>query len=275
MFIMYKVIIIIFIFLISCSKNEEEIPSFITVNEFELISTSISGSSTKNISDVWFYVNDSLQGIYELPATFPVLKNGINNVRLKAGIKVNGISSTRVAYPFFTSYLDTIEFIDNNNIQIAPIINYNDNYNYIIEDFEGSGTIIDSTLSSEIDFSIETGIEGNKYGYARLDTPNITFECALDEYMLPQQGISVYLEMDYKCNSEFQIGIYSNYNQSVEKNDLLFVTPKEEWSKIYVNLTPTVSGSIGANSFRIYINQRRPLENSFSEICFDNIKIIY
>ena len=272
---MNKFIIIFFIFLISCSKNDVEIPTFITVNEFELSSTSISGSNSQNISDVWFYVNDSLQGVYELPASFPVLKTGINNVRLKAGIKVNGISSTRVTYPFFSSYLDTIEFIGNNNILISPIINYNDSYNYIIEDFEGSGTIIDSTLSSEMDFSVETASNGNKYAYARIDTPNITFECALDEYVLPQQGASVYLEMDYKCSSEFQIGVYSNYNQSVEKNDLLFVTAKDEWSKIYVNLTPTVSSSIGANSFRIYINQRRTSNNSFSEIYFDNIKIIY
>ena len=272
---MYKFIIIIFIFLISCSKNEQEIPTYITINEFNLSSTSVSGSNSKNISDVWFYVNDSLQGIYELPAMFPVLKTGLNNVRLKAGIKVNGISSTRVAYPFFTSYLDTIQFSENNNILISPNINYSDNYNYIIEDFEGSGTIIDSTLSSEIDFSIEISEQGNNYAYARVDTPNITFECALDEFNLPQQGASVYLEMDYKCNSEFQIGVYSNYNQSVEKNDLLFVTPKEEWSKIYVNLTPTVSSSIGANSFRIYFNQRRLTNNSFAEIYFDNIKIIY
>jgi hypothetical protein len=98
---MNKFIIIFFIFLISCSKNDVEIPTLITVNEFELSSTSISGSNSQNISDVWFYVNDSLQGVYELPASFPVLKTGINNVRLKAGIKVNGISSTRVTYPFF------------------------------------------------------------------------------------------------------------------------------------------------------------------------------
>ena len=62
---MYKFIIIIFIFLISCSKNEQEIPTYITINEFNLSSTSFSGSNSKNISDVWFYVNDSLQGIYE------------------------------------------------------------------------------------------------------------------------------------------------------------------------------------------------------------------
>jgi len=271
---MKNFLIIILLAFISCTKSNN-IPSYISISDIELNSSNISGANTENISDVWFYINDSLQGIYELPASFPVLNRGVNNIRVKGGVKANGISSTRIAYPFFTSYFDTINFIEDQNIVLNPIIEYNTSFNYIIEDFEGSGTIVDSTLSSEIDFSIKSDDNGNNYAYARLDTPYINFEVALDDLVLPQQGANVYLELDYKCNVEFQIGVYSNFNQQVEKNDLLFVTAKDQWSKVYVNLTPIVSSSIGANTFKIYINQRRPTNTSFAEIFFDNIKIIY
>ena len=47
------------------------------------------GSITENITDVWVYIEDNLQGVYEIPVEFPVLEEGIKNIRVKAGIKAN------------------------------------------------------------------------------------------------------------------------------------------------------------------------------------------
>ena len=38
------------------------------------------------------YIENQLQGVYELPAKFPVLETE-SRIRIKAGIKNNGISS--------------------------------------------------------------------------------------------------------------------------------------------------------------------------------------
>jgi len=265
-------IILIFIF-ISCNK-EEEIPSYIGINDFNLTSNSSFGENTENITDVWIYIDENLQGVYEIPVTFPVLNKGLQNIRIKAGVKANGIASTRIQYPFYTSYLDTVELVENETINILPSFSYNSSFDAIVEDFESSGTIIDSTINSEIDFTIQQN-NSNHYGYALIEEPNINFEISTQELILPQQGAPVYLEIDYKSSTEFLVGMYINYSQDVVRRDLLWVTPKQEWNKIYINLTQTVSESIGAESFKVFLNMRRNEPSLSEEINFDNLKILY
>ena len=257
----------------SCNK-EEEIPSFIEINEINLTSNSSFGEDTENITDIWIYIDENLQGVYEIPATFPVLNKGLQNIRIKAGVKANGIASTRIQYPFYTSYLDTVELIENETINISPSFAYNSSFDAIVEDFESSGTIIDSTINSEIDFTVQQN-NGNQYGYALIEDPNINFEISTQELILPQQGAPVYLELDYSSTTEFLVGMYINYSQDVVRRDLIWVTPKQEWNKIYINLTQTVSESLGAESFKIFLNMRRTDPSLSEEINFDNIKILY
>lgn len=265
--------LLIFLSIISCEKKDNT-PSFIRVNTVNLNNNEDFGSSTENITDVWVYLEDNLQGVYEIPVEFPVLDEGVKNIRIKAGVKANGIASTRIQYPFYTSYLDTIDLVKDDVVEITPDFSYNEAFEAIIEDFENSGTIIDSTLSSEIDFTIIDDNQ-NSYGFAEIVSPNINFEIATQELTLPQQGAPVYLELDYKSTTEFIVGMYINYPQEVVKSELIWVTSKDEWNKIYINLTQTVSESIGALSFKVFINMRRNDSSTLEEISFDNIKILH
>jgi len=271
-----KIFLIILVFSIfSCSKENSSTPAYVEINNVNLLTDPNFGESTENITDIWFYVDDILQGVYEIPVQFPILEKGTKNIRIRAGVKANGISSTRIQYPFYSSYTDTIELNEDESISIFPEFTYNNTHQAIIEDFESSGTIIDSTLNSEIDFSIITEDQENYYAYAKIDTPNINFEVSTQDLILPQQGAPVYLEIDYKCSTEFLVGVYVNYSQNVEKKDLIWVTSKEDWNKIYINLTQTISESIGAESFKVFLNMRRMGANYSEEISFDNVKILY
>jgi hypothetical protein len=270
--ITYKIFIFLFIF-ISCEKDDK-IPSYLKVNNVNLNYNQNFGSITKNITDVWVYIEDNLQGVYEIPVEFPVLEDGIKNIRVKAGIKANGIASTRIQYPFYSSFLDTINLVKDETIEIFPTFSYNDAFDAIIEDFENSGTTVDSTISSEIDFTIVNEDE-NKYAFAEIISPLINFEIATQDLTLPQQGAPVYLELDYKSSTEFLVGMYINYPQDVVKSELVWVTSKQDWNKIYINLTQTVSESIGAQSFKVFINMRRNDPSSNEEISLDNIKVLY
>ena len=69
--------------------------------------------------------------------------------------------------------------------------------------------------------------------------------------------------------------MYINYPQDVVKSELVWVTSKQDWNKIYINLTQTVSESIGAQSFKVFINMRRNDPSSNEEISLDNIKVLY
>ena len=215
-----RIILFILVLLIfSCSKENNNIPSYVKIDNINLLSSPNFGENTENITDVWFYVDDNLQGVYEIPVQFPILNDGIQNIRIKAGVKANGIASTRIQYPFYNSYIDTIELNQNQSISISPEFTYNDSYQAIIEDFESAGTIIDSTLNSEIDFLIISDNQ-NHYALAKIDTPNINFEASTQNLTLPQQGAPVYLEIDYKCSTEFLVGMYVNYSQNVEKKEI-------------------------------------------------------
>tara|TARA_B100001758_G_scaffold180221_1_gene156967 strand:+ start:209 stop:1036 length:828 start_codon:yes stop_codon:yes gene_type:complete len=270
--ITYKIFIFLFIF-ISCEKDDK-IPSYLKVNNVNLNYNQNFGSITENITDVWVYIEDNLQGVYEIPVEFPVLEEGIKNIRVKAGIKANGIASTRIQYPFYSSFLDTINLVKDETIEIFPTFSYNDAFDAIIEDFENSGTTVDSTISSEIDFTIVNEDE-NKYAFAEIVSPLINFEIATQDLTLPQQGAPVYLELDYKSSTEFLVGMYINYPQDVVKSELVWVTSKQDWNKIYINLTQTVSESIGAQSFKVFFNMRRNDPSSNEEISLDNIKVLY
>ena len=76
--------LLIVLVLSSCQKEDKvDIPTYLKIDNIALD----EGNTTSNITDAWVYVNDQLQGVYELPAKFPVLEEEIQTVRIKAGIK--------------------------------------------------------------------------------------------------------------------------------------------------------------------------------------------
>ena len=267
--ITYLIILSIFS---SCHKEGDDvIPTYLKIDNVVLI----EANTNSNITDAWVYVNDQLQGVYELPAMFPLLEDGIQKVRVKAGIKVNGIASSRIAYPFYTSYFEDITFIQNETQSITPVVSYLDSINYFLEDFEGTGVNIEETAISDTNL-INIFDGDNNYGVGVLSDSLFTFEIATDELNdLPQSGAPVFLELDYKSNTQFLVGVYVNDPQSVEQKDLLWITPKQDWNKIYVNLTSIISEGINASSFKVFIGMKRDFSLEKNELYFDNIKVVY
>ena len=88
MYIKRTILFLIMICILSCNKEEStEVPSYLKIDNILL-----DDNSTHNITDAWIYIDDNLQGVYELPAHFPLLVTGKHKLRIKAGIKENGIS---------------------------------------------------------------------------------------------------------------------------------------------------------------------------------------
>lgn len=270
---MKKITILILILVsISCKKEDDNaVPAYIEINNIIL-----NHSSSHNITDAWVYINDNLQGVYELPAKFPVLPSGKHKLRIKAGIKNNGIAATRVPYPFYYSYIEEeTELLANTNILITPEIGYLESTNFFIEDFEGAGIDLETTAISDTSI-IELNNGQNQYGGGILLDSLITFEITTDDLNnLPQAGAPVYLELDYKCNTQILVGMYINFPQSVLEKDLLWINPKENWNKIYIDLTSTVSEAVGADFFKVFIQMKRNFTLDTNSVYFDNIKIVY
>ena len=270
--ITYLLILLVFA---SCQKEDAVgIPAYIKIENIYLG----ENDSNSTITDAWVYVNGQLQGVYELPAKFPVLEEGNANIKVYAGIKNNGIASDRVIYPFYSSDTTNKVLTINASTEIYPTVNIKENIDGQFDDFDNG-----YSFNSDTCFKVLSGGPYGKYGSLSLsDSDSILItEINYQDFPLsfenvPQQGSPTYLELDYKSNTTFLLGMYINSPNSptIEKG-LLWINPKEEWNKIYIDLTQTVSEAIGAETFSIFIKMQRDSNLDENKLDFDNIRIIH
>ena len=178
----FHIIFLLFFSLESCDiiNPDETIPATITIDSF-IVSSDIltQGSNSSKITDVWINIDGNLQGIYELPATFPVLETGDRALIIRAGIKNNGIAASREIYEFYNWEEMDITLTSGENKHITPQISYKDNLNFmLIEDFEDPGLKFVTTEKSDTDL-IHSNIdvfEGYRSGMIVLDSNHTFFE---------------------------------------------------------------------------------------------------
>ena len=270
--ITYLLILLVFA---SCQKEDTGgIPTYLKIDNITLD----EGNTTSNITDAWVYINGQLQGVYELPAKFPVLEQGNTDIKVYAGIKNNGIASDRVIYPFYSSDTTNKVLTINASTEIYPTVNIKENIDGQFDDFDNG-----YSFNSDTCFQVLSGGPYGKYGSLSLsDSDSILItEINYQDFPLsfdnvPQQGSPTYMELDYKNNTSFLVGMYINFpNSPTLEKGLLWINPKEDWNKIYIDLTQTVSEAIGAETFSIFIKMQRDSNLDENKLDFDNIRIIH
>lgn len=271
----------------SCTKSSpDEIPSYVAVDSISINVTSAQGTASQKISDTWVYADNDLIGAFELPAKFPVLKSGSSDLSIFAGIKLNGINETRAPYPFYDRIKKTVTLERETVTNLGHLkFKYAENTKFAWkEDFEEYNLSLDSTARSEINFTrvqlaeLETAFpfENNKYA-AKVIIPenDRVFECqSHDAFSLPTDGTSVFLELNYKSNNAFTVGLFVNGSITSQRS-VLIVNPSPEWNKIYINFTPTLSSNLGGSTFRIFFTAIKSTDEPNAEIYFDNIKLLH
>jgi hypothetical protein len=276
--------------LLACDRldPEEPLPAYISIPSIRLSvkSDGSEGTALNKISDAWVYVDDELQGVYELPCKFPVLNSGSKKITIRAGILQNGIKATRTWYPFFNFY-DTTFTLDPAKIHVlSPRVSYRSNTVFhLIEDFDGIGLDMEKSSRSDNDLYLESSAdlvcEGPNSGKTTILPGTVITEIASSkEYVLPRQDQSVYLEMHYRVSHPFSIGVYANSPGTVEQQRTIILNPTIDqnsnyfWNKIYIDLSTTLSPFINATSFKIYMGAVADSGSSQPIFLFDNIKLI-
>ncbi len=270
----------------------EEVPSFVHIDEFVLQTTSSEGSDSEKITDVWVYVNDNLEGTWELPATIPLHYQGENNVKFQAGIKKNGIAANRDNYPFYETFELNMNLVPDSIIQVNPVIGYEDNLYIWLEDFEDPGIKWEAFSSSDTTMNIVTSsthsnlIEGDA-GQIYLSSSNFYCEVRTDELGFDNfpthLSIPAYLEMNYSANYPFEIGLLSKDNtlSAFVKTPLITVSPttddngNAQWNKTYLYLPDVTNFYPTATDFDLYISVLNSDATDGIELLFDNMKVIY
>ncbi len=291
----FIIIFFILFLLFSCKKDEYDIPSYIQIDSIDLKTDySNQGTASHNITDGWIYIDNELIGAFELPAKFPVLKQGKHDLIIKPGIKLNGISSTRSFYPFYKPVKRQIKLVRDSvtrvydKIYINPVSHdttyiittaYKDNVVFAwMEDFEDPSLSVKPTNKSDtIMKRISKNVfQGSWSGKVGLDDVKNIFECVTkQDYILPKNDAYVFLELNYKNNNTVNIGIFANYTDKVEQQPLVILNKSDKWNKIYINLTQAVSRNYNAVTFDPFIGIMKEDQVDNPEIYFDNIKLIY
>lgn len=268
---------------ISCElyNPAEPIPAYIHIEKIDLATGFGQGSDSHKITDAWVYIDEQLVGCFELPATFPVLYEGSHQVKITAGIKVNGIAATRSPYPFFNSVTQAVDLQKGTTVNLSATVSYTAFSDFdFMEDFEGTGIAVDSSAGSDTTlqrlFSPNPNVfEGDASGIAYINANNSFFECiSSSAVVLPKGGANVFLELNYKCNHPFIVGVIAQPPYYLKSGSLTF-NPSDTWNKTYVYLTPLVSGS-SATSFKIFFGMvRRAGDADSLAFMLDNIKLVY
>ncbi|MDD5506977.1 MAG: hypothetical protein PHD25_01430 [Bacteroidales bacterium] len=274
----------------SCERNDEHlIPCNIRVDDVELVSNPsiqhLEGSLSHQITDVWIYVEDASKqefiGVYELPVTFPVLKEGVFTLRIKPGIKINGIAETRGEYPFYDSYDVQFDFIRDTVLDAHPRFMYADFCEFVwSEDFEDAVVSMKKSSRSDTSVMITASdgevFEGEYSGKISLDAERFFFESFSSEtFDLPGQGTEVFLEMNFMTNTEVTVGLMVNFLTESTLAPVVILNETNEWKKIYVSLKNVVSTYTTAISFNVFLAATKPGDMLESRILIDNLKLIH
>ena len=275
---------------ISCKDQPEQIPGYLKVEKFTV--SAQGDSSWHKITEGWIYVNGEYLGAYTLPALIPILAEGQSEVWLYPGVKENGILASPNIYPILTRWESkTVEITPGQTTTIYPSTTYDPAtvYSFGIGrgDFDGGSSIVLENRDNDdiTTFSITTdGAFAGKCMLMELDTAHPLIEVATEKVSgLPISGSpETWLEMHYTCNVPFYLFLlYTDGLTSAEQSQAVFqFNPSENWNKIYLNLTQSLTLSQG-EEYRLYIRCPLPKDEngafstSTGTVRVDNIRLLH
>lgn len=269
----------------SCNlvNPKEPIPTYIQIDSVRLDPTlsSVHGSLSHKITDVWVYYNLQLIGAFELPAKVPVLAEGRGQLQVVAGIWDNGLSGTRTKYPFYT--IDTFSFDAKAGQTIAhtPVFKYRTTdtpkVSYMVEDFEQGNSFQkrSGSLASLVKTNTPAEVmEGDWSGKIQMnDTLSDAEIITTSEYLLlPNRD--AYLELNYKSDVPFVIRTEIYHVGTYVYSDIIGLKAKDNWTKVYLNLGGFAS-SFQYGKFKFILKASKPADQAQPKILIDNFKVIF
>ncbi|MGZ3900582.1 MAG: hypothetical protein ACXVNM_04060 [Bacteroidia bacterium] len=276
LFIVFTGYLLLFI---SCKKYKPAPAAFfITSDKVSVSTTSVQGSTSQNISDLYLYVNGKFQGAYPVGHTMPIVTNNESaKIDVFAGIKNNGIKDLSITWLFYQDIkFDTLvesgktisrpfTFQYNPNVQFVWKENFDNpiGNSLIKSNYYGDSIVHRMAAASECfeGKSYEFGLDGN--GYTAMMESSVS-------YTLPMGNSNVYLELDYKCNNEFEVGLTDGANIKTA----LIVKQHDTWNKIYIQMAQVVNSPPQATAYKVFFRVTAN-ENPNARVWLDNIKLIY
>jgi hypothetical protein len=283
-YLLYLLLFCHLIFLFSCDKDKLKAPqsSFLVVDPVTLTTTPSQGSNSHKITDIWYYVDGQFKGIFPVGNVMPIISSGNAEITLFAGIKNNGISATRAPYSLYNSVTIHQDVEPGKTYTVSPNFEYNSGaFFYYCDNFDlGSGTTGSYFTPVGDSFYVYTADPAKTFGgigksvYMSMSDSKRSAEMLQSiPYFLPSGGATIYLELNYKCNQPFTVGVIGTGSSAPERRTALTVNKSDDWNKIYVSLTSVVSMQPTFPSYQVFIHADKRVTSP--EIYIDNVKLIY
>lgn len=288
----YIILITTISFMLSCDilDRPETKPAIIKVDKFNVSTNSFQGTNSSKITDVWVYIDNDFKGVFPLPATIPVYDPGNRNVKLYAGIKKNGIAATRDKYPFYNPFEVNMNLASDSVYYFTPTVTYNTTAYMWIEDFEDPNFKLNKFQNSDTTMFIASAsaypdlfegdagaIEMTTSYYCEMRTDEADFNDFPRLLETP-----VYLEMNYKCDHSFVVGLLSKDAglPAYANTPLISLSPTTDengiaqWNKTYLHMTDVINLYQTATDFDIYFSVTNN-DSSNIHIYMDNLKVLF
>ena len=263
---------------------EEQVPAYLQIEPFSISTIAGSqGSASEKITEVWVFIDGGFLGVYDLPATVPVLSVGPTDIRLDAGIRDNGLTDRPEPYPFYDSYEVRLNLEANKTEVIQPTTSYvGDTRFSFIEDFEDTRprifteSIFGETEISRTQTEVFEGNYSGQFSLVRDVRPVVEMSSAVEFSGLQDAGVFVYLEVNYKSDAPVAWGVAGVRDIGTAQEQFYDpgFNPNTEWNKIYLNLSQLIFDAQIEDykiAFQAFLTETSP---DSANVFLDNIKLV-
>ncbi len=268
------------IWLGSCNiiNPKEATPYFLQIDSANLAPTDllVHGDVSKKITDIWVYQNNKLLGTYEIPAKVPILPEGGNNIDVLAGVFRNGISTNRIAYPFYEFKNIPITWAPGTITHYTPTFTYvakEQMKMYVHENFEIGNSFTPTNADTPV-IRTTAAKYGNYCGHIVVDEGHQISNNVIAEKISIPNNIPYYIELDYKCDIPFDVSLLCiSASGIITQNVVGSVNIKQNWNKIYLD-AGALASAVKNKYYSVVISVTKPLNNSVGNVWIDNVKLI-
>lgn len=266
---------------LAACKKEGAVPAYLELDQPVVVAANGQPVSSK-ITDAWVYVNDQPVGVWEPGKQIPVIAKGASRVKVIAGVRKNGITDSRIQYPFYETWQQQVDLVQGQTTVVHPQVRYYDNLTYWLADFD-TGVRFDTlectaTMAIVPSDSTLTG-QGHGNGHISLDIDHPMYYGVSSGDPFTNTGSTAFLELDYRSNTRLLVGVRYSLAWAQQKEDIVYALPTDQgdgsmrWNKLYVDLAGPWNVP-GAMNKRFFI--KAELENGAltGSVDVDNIKLV-
>jgi hypothetical protein len=271
----------------SCEKfsGDQKIPAYLSIDSISFSNGNdyeAYGTSSHNITDAWVYIDGEILGTFQLPARFPVLQEGTHKVTILAGIKKDGIASTRVEYPYYNIIEKTVKFVADSTTKLTNLqTTYKPVTKFLwMEDFDSPAITLDTTKRSSIKVKITETLPSGIFekahsGMAEMATDSDYFEAITHKVFPISTSSPTYLELNFKTNNVLTVGVFLYSSSTIYDVPIMALFPtNDKWKKIYIDLSTSITAYSGMSTFRVYFAASKDATVDTCRIYLDNCKLL-